>query len=338
MKIQNHGFQKNVRHKTPRECNNMNIICKVKFGSHLYGTASEKSDTDYKGIYLPTLEDLILQRVSKSINNITKKDVTQKNTKDDVDYEIYSLHNFLHLAYNGETVALDMIHAPKDWEETTSSEWEFIKQNRHLFYTKNLRSYMGYVRTQAAKYGVKGSRLADAEKVLNFLKSFNEQEKQFWKLSDIWDKIPEGEHIKKINIEEARQGDNRALEVCSRKLMADTKIWYSIECVQKFYDSYGERAQMAKDNKGVDFKAVSHAFRAGLQLKEIYETGDLKYPLKDAKFLLDIKQGKYHYANELAVQLDKMVNEIETLSNNSKYPEKVDKSFWENWLLSLYKG
>lgn len=315
----------------------MKLICKMKFGSHLYGTNHETSDTDYKGIYLPTIEELILQTASKSINNITKKDCTTKNTKDDIDCEIYSLHNFLHLAYQGETVALDMLHAPDGWEEATSPEWEFIKKNRHLFYTKSLRSYMGYVKTQAAKYGVKGSRLADAEKVLNFLKAFTETEKEFWKLSDIWDIIPEGEHIKKVNIESARQEDNRAIEVCARKLMADTKIWYAIECVQKFYDSYGQRALLAKENAGIDWKAISHAFRAGLQLKEIYKTGNLQYPLKSAKFLLDVKQGKLHYNDELAPLLDNMVLEIEELSENSKYPEKVDRKFWEEWLVSLYK-
>ena len=31
-----------------------NIIVLMKFGSHLYGTNTENSDTDLKGIYMPT--------------------------------------------------------------------------------------------------------------------------------------------------------------------------------------------------------------------------------------------------------------------------------------------
>ena len=35
--------------------NEKNIIVKIKFGSHLYGTDNEKSDLDYKGIFLPSI-------------------------------------------------------------------------------------------------------------------------------------------------------------------------------------------------------------------------------------------------------------------------------------------
>jgi predicted nucleotidyltransferase len=304
----------------------------MKFGSHLYGTATEESDTDFKGIYLPEINDLVLQRVSKSINNITKKDSSQKNSKDDVDEEIYSLHQFIELSIKGETVSLDMLHAPEDWEEAASYDWKFIKKYKHLFYTKSLRSYMGYVKTQAAKYGIKGSRLAAAEKMINWLKTKDERSK----ICDYWEEIPIDEHIEKIVIEDARQQDNRAISICSRKLMADTRIWYAIECVQKFYESYGERAKMAKENKGLDFKAISHAFRAGLQLREIYKTGNLKYPLKDAEFLRDIKQGKFHYQDELSPKLEEIVKEVETLSQASNYPDKVDRKFWDEWIIELY--
>ena len=312
----------------------MKLIMKTIFGSHLYGTASKKSDTDIKGVYLPTLDDLILQKTGKSINNITKKDVNKKNTKDDVDSEIYSLHYFLQLAFKGETVSLDMLHIPKRLLLESTPEWDFIYQNRNKFYTKNLKAYLGYCRTQAAKYGVKGSRLADAEKVINYLKTIDNP---YLKLSEIWDNIPMGENIKFIEIDNAQQKDKRALEVCSRKIMADTRVIYAIEVVQKFYDSYGERARLAKENKNIDWKSISHAFRAGLQLKEIYETGDLIFPLKEKDFLKKIKQGEFHYQDDgISQMLEDLIDEVEQLSINSNYPEKVDQDFWNDWLIGLY--
>lgn len=311
----------------------MELIFKTKFGSHLYGTATEMSDTDYKGIYLPNLNELILQKTSKSINNITKKDCSQKNTSDDIDYEIYSLHYFLELAYKGETCALDMIHTPDHFEEIRSQKWAFIRTNRSRFYTKNLKAYIGYCKMQASKYGIKGSRLSDAESILKFLKDKPQQAR----LSHVWNELPQGENIKKIEIEDCDGEDKRAIEVCSRKLMATTPIQYAIESIQKFYENYGQRAQQAKDNKGIDWKAISHAFRAGLQLKEIYETGDLIYPLKDAEFLVGIKKGKYHYQDDgISQKLENLVDEINVLAEKSTYPEKCDRSFWESWLVSLY--
>jgi predicted nucleotidyltransferase len=38
----------------------MKILCKLKYGSHLYGCNTPTSDIDFKGIYLPSLNDYLL--------------------------------------------------------------------------------------------------------------------------------------------------------------------------------------------------------------------------------------------------------------------------------------
>lgn len=310
-----------------------NLLCLMRFGSHLYGTDTEKSDTDYKGIYLPTIDDVILQDVKKSINNITKVDKSAKNSINDIDREIYSLHYFLKLALKGETVAIDMLHAPIGWEENISEEWFFIKRNRDRFYKKNLRSYIGYVRIQAAKYGIKGSRLNAAQEFIAWLQT----KKLTDKLSVHWDELKETEFVKIKWIEDARQEDKRAVIIIDKCFMATTPIRYIIQSLDVFVQEFGERAKLAKENKGVDFKAISHAFRAAYQLEEIYTTGNLIFPLKQADFIRGVKQGKYHYADELAPQLEYMVDRVYQLASESIYPEEVDQSFWDNWLINLYK-
>ena len=47
---------------------NMNLIVKMKFGSHLYGTSTLLSDTDYKAVYIPEARDIILQRIQGTIH------------------------------------------------------------------------------------------------------------------------------------------------------------------------------------------------------------------------------------------------------------------------------
>ena len=89
----------------------MNLVIKMKFGSHLYGTNTETSDTDYKGVFLLTLEECLLNKIPKSCNLSTKKGEA-KNSSEDIDTEIYSLHKFINLAVEGETVAIDILHAP----------------------------------------------------------------------------------------------------------------------------------------------------------------------------------------------------------------------------------
>ena len=106
----------------------------------------------------------------------------------------------------------------------------------------------------------------------------------------------------------------------------------------KFYQEYGKRAQLAAENKGIDWKAVSHAFRACYQLKEIYITGNLVYPLKDALYLKHMKEGLFHFKNDgIGEKLNDMALEIEALANKSSFPEKVDQEAVEKLVLSCYK-
>jgi len=154
------------------------------------------------------------------------------------------------------------------------------------------------------------------------------------RLGDIWDKLPEIEHTKKYKDEVT---GTMIYEVCGRKFMNTTPISEVQKCLELIDKNYGERARLAAQNLLCDWKAISHAFRAGYQLKEIYETGNLIYPLKDAKYILEIKKGKYHYQNDgIAEKLEDLISNIEGLSLKSNYPEKVDREFWDKWIIDVY--
>src|SRR5574343_614921 len=114
----------------------MNKLCEMKFGSHLYGTSTPNSDVDIKGIFLPPKRDILLCKIPKSITENTKTNCNEKNSCDDIDKEFYSLHYFLKLACEGETVTLDMIHVNNECLISSSPEFQFIRTNRHKFYTR----------------------------------------------------------------------------------------------------------------------------------------------------------------------------------------------------------
>lgn len=310
---------------------NNNTVVKLVYGSYLYGTNTENSDRDYKGVYLPSIEECILGTVSKSVRDNTKLDSCAKNTVNDVDYEMYSLQYFiLTLGKNGDTTFLDMIHAPDNALIMSSDYWKFIKENRSKFYTKNLSAYLGYCRNQANKYGIKGSRLAEAERILNILEEYSENER----LEFAYSKITESDYVKKTHIV-----SEPALEVCDKVFSVKTKINLIKESLSKFVLRYGDRAAYAKDNKGIDWKAISHAFRVGVQMEELYTEGTITFPLKDSRFLTDVKLGKYHYANDcIGERLSELIDRVESYAKNSKYPEAIDINFWEIWVTSLYKS
>ena len=311
--------------------NNLNLIVKIKFGSHLYGTNNEDSDLDYKGVFLPTKEEVLLAKVPKSHSFTTKGKSGEgiKNMPDDIDTEIYSLHYFLKLALEGQTVALDMLHAPDNMIESNSYIWNHIISSREKFYTKNLKAFVGYARRQASKYGIKGSRLNDAKRVIDFLEqAYN---KGICNLNAIWDQLPKGEHMHLI--EPDRQGIV-FYQVCGKKMQRTLRIDYALGIITKFYEEYGKRAQLAAENKGIDWKAVSHAIRAAYQIKEILTENNITFPLKEADFIRKVKGGELDYNTIVAPKLEELMEEVEVLSDRSDLPIKPDYRFWDEFLMA----
>lgn len=308
----------------------MELIIKSIFGSHLYGTNTENSDTDYKGIYLPSKKDCYLNNVKNTIQTKTNND--GKNSKDDIDEEIFSLQYFMKLAINGEMIVLDLLHTPDNLIIQSSDIWKELRNNRSKFYSKNMAGYLGYIRKQTLQYGIKGERLLVIEELLKFLNTHNQENK----LLSVWNDLPINQYCKYVDNPKEKRW--RHYECCGKMLQENMTIRYSRDIIEKLYNSYGERAQKAKLNEGVDWKAVSHAFRAGLQLKEILITNDLIYPLKDAKFITDIKTGKYHYLNDcIGEKLEQLLFDIEELVKNSSLPNEVDKQWLDDFILNVYK-
>lgn len=305
-------------------------IVKMVFGSHLYGLETEKSDMDFKGIYIPNSDDLILNRVKKSINKSTGSN-NSKNSADDVDEEYFTLQYFVEMALKGEMIALDMLHCsdPKLVLQSTP-EWWFLVSNRERFYTKNTKAYIGYLKRQVAKYCVKGSRLADIKRAVDCLDNFNPD----MKISEVWNSLPEGDYLKKI--QERRPGGNNYYEVNAKKYQDTNSIQYVIDALRKMYSSYGSRAKLAEENNGVDWKAVSHALRAGYQMLDILTKGSFEYPLDQTEFLKAVKLGEKDW-NDVKPVLEELTERIEKKIETSTLPNEPDREFWDNWLLKVYK-
>lgn len=310
--------------------NNRQVVLSI-FGSHLYQLATPASDKDYKGIYIPSLKDLLLNQTEKAIKYSSSDDLV-KNQADDIDIEIYSLAYFIDLACKGETMTIDMLHS--DAPLISSDIWQYLVKQRQRFYTKNMKSFIGYVKEQAHKYGVKGSRLTEIQQVIQLLSQFPKNAH----LRDIWAELQEYEYVKKITLPLKLQPDklNYYYEVAGRKYQDTLTIHQVLSKCQALYDSYGKRAKLAESNAGVDWKAVSHAFRAAFQLRAIYKYGDYSYPLAETNFLMQLKLGQLDYQTEVGAELDQLVEEVMQLAEKSNFPEKVDSSFWENFLLDVY--
>lgn len=309
------------------------MLVEMVHGSRLYGTHSEMSDYDYKGVAMPTASQILRGQIPKIVEKSErKKEEGEKNRADDVEREIYSLHYFIDLCLQGQTVALDMLHAPshaiKGWG---SSGWWELTANRHRFYTKKMTALVGYARHQAAKYGIKGSRLAAAKSVREAIYLHtNIPYRDVATIAEMLTKLPGGEHI--YHHPASPEHNNIGMyEVCGMKMQHTVKARHYLATLDKFIDNYGNRAKLAESNQGIDWKAVSHAFRAGYQMKHILQDGGFSYPLPETRFLIDIKHGVVPYA-DAGPQLEKLIDEVEHLAEISNYPDEPDKAWAYDFL------
>jgi hypothetical protein len=104
------------------------------------------------------------------------------------------------------------------------------------------------------------------------------------------------------------------------------------EKINKEYTS--QRTIDAAD--GNDWKALSHAIRVLLEIKELLDTSNIQFPLKDKDFLLDIKLGKVsreEIDNYFEKELSSILERVQKNELNWKYNETL----WNLFILNEVK-
>lgn len=327
----------------------MNKIVELKFGSHLYGTDTPNSDLDYKGIYLPSARDILLGRYKRTISSTRPKREGERNTKDDVDTEFFSLDRYLELLMEGQTVALDMIFAPGFAEAHHITRT--IYENRERLLNKNVASFIGYARQQAAKYGIKGSRLDALQRVEAWLSSLPPRSKLGDHLKAIeslieqctplvsLEKTPLVRVVQIVGPKGPPGSSERTLlshlEVCGKMWSFTTHVQNVWDQIHKRTLEYGNRARMAHLDGGIDWKALSHAVRVAGEGYELLTTGHITFPRPDAITLLNIKLGKHPY-EETAGLIEQGLADLVAAQQRSKLREESDKEWVDSFIVAVY--
>jgi hypothetical protein len=313
----------------------MEILVKIKYGSHLYGTATPSSDLDIKGIYIPCAQDILLQRIKPAASQTIPKPFGVKNTSNDIDYELYSPEKYLSLLAQGQSVALEMLFAPADAMLThPHQKWADIKALAPRILTKKSASFVNYCRQQAIKYCLKGSRLAATRLVFEVLIASESQYGGSAKLScaleDLKQLTRKSEFI-------ALGGDAESLyfEVCGKKSLLNASIKSARLIIQKIIDGYGDRALAAESSNGADWKALSHAVRVAYQAIEFLKYHHMTFPRPEAAHLIEIKQGKIDF-HLVVEEIGQLMIDLESAAQQSTLPDAYDQSVIDDFIKQLY--
>ena len=321
----------------------MMTLMHVQFGSHLYGTATPASDTDYKAVVVPSARDILLQRVQGTVSNARTKAAGEKNGVSDVDDEAYALHRYLNLLAEGQTVALDILFAPR-WAMTHDPHplWTRIVENRHRLLSRRASSFIGYCRTQANKYGIKGSRVHAVREIVGWFDQAIAVHGPLAKLGDAAADLPAFiadralQHTEIVPILQASRPEPIPhLQCCQRKAPFTISLKDTRAIFARVLEEYGQRALQAERNENVDWKALSHAVRVGHEALELMATGWITFPLPNAKHILAIKRGELPYA-VISEEIESLLDRVEAAQAVSVLPDKADAGFIDALVIEAY--
>jgi len=326
------------------------VIYVTMSGSKLYGTDNENSDTDLKGIFIPSKESVMLKKdLSSYVRDTNNSKV--KNSAEDIDFTLHSIYSFFNQLQNSETGAIDVLFSMFREDTIIYKKDEVvsnIKDNYKLFLNRNMKSFVGYALGQTKKFGIKGARYNELD---TFVKDFLEKlptdvlPNTSYKLVDIFSDIKyiikekEYKYIKFVTAPGPRGSgtyDNvEYVSILGKMFEGNVSVQYFIERVMKLYNQFGNRTKtIANTESKICYKALSHSLRIAEEVKELMETEFIKFPLKNADYIREVKEGK-HDVQKIIDEVSDILDEVDTLLLKSNLPEKPDADKVNKFLLSI---
>ena len=298
------------------------LISRFLTGSHLYGTSTELSDEDERGVFIPC---------AASIYGFIEGEhhLSYLSGKDDIAY--YSIQHFFKLALTCNPTIIEMLFIPPDMLLGQTWEWQRIQANRHLFLSRRARrSFKGYAYEQLARirrhrrwlldppkkkperedFGLPPEKkLIPSDQVGAFnslVIKFLQEVRDYHQLKDDLLKMEETHNFHKIAIMSSKLHEGTELSTfmpdVSQNFIHAIQKEGTYKSAKKEWDSYQqwkksrnpERAVL-EEKFGYDTKHASHLFRLLSEGQEMLETGHLTLPRPDADEILKVKNGHYSY-------------------------------------------
>ncbi len=308
----------------------MTLVVEMKFGSTVYGTTVPESDVDYKRVFLPSGRDIVMCQSKEQIGGQNKKAKGERNAPGAIDKESWSLKKYLRLLAEGQTNAFDMLFTPEHHYVQSSYTWRELMKNRDRLIHKGIEGFLGYCKSQAEKYSLKGERVLAVEKALALLSSFNQADKLHDDLAQaVVATVGDAKYVSLADQWNPAIGRaDSFLVICGKKVNFHNKVRLATELAEKTLSSYGDRAHKAADADGMDTKAFYHAVRTAYEAEELLLTGNITFPRPEAPLLLDIRNSKVSYAEVCAIIEAKTID-VNAAVLKSTLPPGPDLKFIE---------
>lgn len=323
-----------------------NCIFRYVAGSHSYGTNTESSDMDYRGVFVAPLEkafDLFQSSfvgsgspgglIRSAIDDIdamkpaAAKECLRKALETDQgdlnmsvqtvrapdgDEELQELRKFLKLAADCNPNIIEFLYVDRLVTHTTPT-WEKIKANRGMFLSKKARyTFSGYAVAQLRRIKTHRGYLMSPPKAMPERKDFGLENETV---------IP-------------KEHQNAILSIGDRWLRDDVKDYVAREkAYQSALDEWRSYKNWEKERNaarkrleaahGYDTKHASHLVRLARMARQILEEGTLSVYRPDREELLAIRNGAWPYEKlvEFADGIDESLESLYKASSLRNAPD-----------------
>jgi hypothetical protein len=327
----------------------MREIVKILCGSHLYGTDVEGSDRDYKIVYIPSGDRILLQRADsldpEDVGNAVRHLKKEAKLYEDPDVEFISLRQYLKLLCQGQTNALDMLFAPEQfYVGKPEGEWLAIRAQIPRWLSKNSAAFVGYCRQQSSKYAVRIDRYETVKAAVVFFKEAVRQgfdvQRGLLGVNDqegLTRLVEENEHIE-WQVRPTASGSERThLSVCECMVDIGASPKMALDVYSGKLDKYGQRIKAASNLGEKDWKSLYHAVRVAEEAIELMETGKITLPRPEKSLLTAIRRGKIPF-DTVSSMIERNLEIVEKAVEDSTLPEKPDWDHADKLVVSFYKS
>jgi predicted nucleotidyltransferase len=279
-------------------------VLRVRHGSHAYGLNTPESDVDEKGICI--IDDPLYYY---GIRSFEQKD---SGWSDGVDRVIYDIRKFFKLALQCNPNIIEVLHVNDEDVLEENEIGQILREQAGMFLSRRAaKSFVGYAVAQL-------KRIKSHKKWIDHPPVEPNKEDFVHRhcvTAKDWKREFDNHHIRVL------RGSHKAVIIEH----FDEGAYKQALRKQQQYLSWKKnrnRARYALEEQfGYDSKHAMHLMRLLRMGIEILRDGKVVVKRPDREELLAIRNGKFKY-DELVVEADKMIKNIDALTEKSSLPEQ----------------
>jgi len=304
------------------------FLCKA--GSHFFNLAGPNSDTDYKGVYLPSPKEFYEGESRRRFWERTTGKDDSRNGADDVDVYLFSYTFFLDLLGRGDFNCMELLYCSDENVIHVEPEFTALQDIRRDLLVNDISAFLGFIKKEYRRYGVNINHFKEQQDFSNFLKQYSPHTR----LKHIWKDIQEyGKDRDLVIFTKSRTGKNvevNSVKIAQRLYQNTVTVNYVWEAIDARLERYGHRQKNMAES-GVEFKGLYHALRLIYEANDLFDHGEFKLPFDKTRWFMlkSIKEGNIDQ-NFLFELIDEEIDKLQsreksTVWNKSQVQHKVEK-------------